>query len=282
LTGNTGPQGPTGPQGVVGPQGPAGSFGGATFDYTFSAVTANTDPGTGILKFNNSNLTLADKLYIDTLDDASTNVHNFLVTIDDSTSSIKGHFKVSNKTNANDFALFTISGLTDHIGYFTVNCAYVSGSASSFSESEDLLITFARTGDKGDTGAAGPQGPQGPQGVQGNIGPQGPSGPSGVGLDGPQGPQGPQGAQGDIGPTGPTGPSGVSNVAGPQGPTGPSGSQGVYGGISFRYLFSSSTTDSDPGVGNLRLNNAATTLATFSHSSHRLMIVQVLLKVISI
>jgi hypothetical protein len=249
VTGDVGPQGPSGPsgaQGIAGPQGPsgpagpAGSFGGVTLDYTFDSNTANTNPGVGKLKFNNSNLNLATELYISENDDSAVDVTALLQTIDDSTSTIKGHFKVSEKSNIEAFAIYTI-GAASHPGiYSIVNCAYVSGSVNLsgivFQDGDDIIITFARTGDIGDIGPQGPQGPAGstgPQGLTGNVGPQGPQGPTGPsGLNGdagPQGPQGPIGLNGDIGPQGPTGPSGANGSEGPQGPQGPAGTNGDPG-----------------------------------------------------
>ena len=185
--GTTGSQGATGTQGALGIQGATGAgvqgiqgtagaqgaigqngnFGGATFDYTYSTTTTASDPGTGNLRFNNTTFSSATALYIDNNNDASTNLSTFLNTIDDSTSSIKGHFRMSKKFDASVFALFTISGLTDNTGWFTVTCSYVSGSGT-FANLEDIIITFARTGDKGDTGA---QGATGAQGIQGTTGP---------------------------------------------------------------------------------------------------------------
>ena len=229
-TGPQGPQGPQGPSGSQGAKGDTGNFGGATFDYTFSNNITSSDPGSGKLKFNNLNLTSATILYIDDEQDGPFDIQAFLRTIDDSTSTIKGHFRISNKTDSNDFALFTISSLTEQTGYFEVVCAYVSGASTSFSDGEDIIITFARTGDKGDTGPTGPQGPQGPSGAQGNQGPQGPSGPQGnQGPQGPSGPQGNQGNQGSVGPTGPQGPQGPQGNQGPQGPSGAQGNQGPQG-----------------------------------------------------
>ena len=129
-------------QGTQGIQGNDGNFGGATFDYTFSTSTALSDPGTGILKFSESPFSGALNLYIDNEDDNGTDISSFLATIDDSTSTIKGHFRVSNRLNADDFALFTISSITDRSGYYDVSCSYVSGSATSFSDTEDVIITF--------------------------------------------------------------------------------------------------------------------------------------------
>ncbi len=208
--GDIGPQGPQGPQGVAGvagPQGPSGAkgdtgeFGGATFEFVYLTNTANSDPGTANVKFNNTNLASATTLYIDFIDTNAANCFNYLQTIDDSTSTIKGTFKIANTANTLDYAYFNINGLHDHVSsYFYVPVAHLNG-ATSFPDTTNVTITFVRTGDKGDTGPQGPQGaigPQGPQGPQGVAGPQGPSGAAG-----PQGPSGPSGA------TGPTGPGGT-------------------------------------------------------------------------
>ena len=189
ITGPQGPIGPSGaqgfqgppgfagvagPQGPQGPSGPEGSFGGITLEYKFVTNTANTDPGTGKLKFNETNLQLANQLYISELADGGIDVGSFLQTIDDSTSPIKGHFKVTARSNVEAFLLYTISS-TVHPGiYSIVDCSYVSGDTNLlgilFTENQDVLITFARTGD------IGPPGPQGPTGA---LGPQGPTGPIG-------------------------------------------------------------------------------------------------------
>ena len=93
-TGNTGAQGATGSagaQGAQGHQGSEGTFGGASFEYAFSTNTTDSDPGSGVLKFNNANLTSASILYIDDTEGGSSNtdIQSFLRTIDDSTSTIK-------------------------------------------------------------------------------------------------------------------------------------------------------------------------------------------------
>jgi hypothetical protein len=212
-------------------------------------------------------------LYIDDLDDNSTDIQAFLRTIDDSTSTIKGHFRISNKFDSSDFALFTISSLTENTGYFTVSCAYVSGSAASFSGNEDVIITFARTGDVGDTGAQGVQGAvgaQGAQGVQGSQGVQGEQGFQGTqgeqGYQGFQGEQGVQGSQGHQGVVGAQGEQGIQGATGAQGEQGVQGSQGVQGAVGaqgatgdkngLRYSFSTTVTMVDPGTGFVRYNNA--------------------------
>ena len=237
-----GVQGPTGPQGVQGTQGDAGEaggFGGVTFDYTWDQGTGALGAfDVGKLRVNNATYSSANLLYIHERDDFSVNIETYLRTIDDSTSTIKGHFKISEKADPSQFILYTISGLTETGSVFSVDCAYVSGSATSFAQGEDVVITFARTGDSGDAGLPGAQGAQGLQGVQGvqglqgatgdgAQGVQGTTGSDGVGIDGQQGVQGVQGTQGEQGDDGAQGPVGFQGPGG----VGAQGIQGVQGAI---------------------------------------------------
>ena len=215
-----GSAGSKGDKGDIGAQGLSGDFSGASFTYIYSENTANTDPGTGFLKFNNhDNLALATELYIDDADHDGTDIQNFIRTIDDSTSTIKGHFRVSLGSNLAAFALFTISSLHENDGYYTVGSSYVSGSAAGFEGNDNVTITFARTGDRGDKGSIGAQGVQGTLGAQGEQGFQGVQGATGSGAQGVQGEQGAQGFQGIQGATG----------SGAQGEQGSQGHQGVQG-----------------------------------------------------
>jgi hypothetical protein len=189
---SSGAQGPTGAQGV---QGNDGNFGGASFDYTFDTSVANSDPGPGKLKFDNASLNLATILRIDDLDDSSSDIQEYVRGINNSSASIKGHFRISKKSNLSVFGLFTITSISEEQGFFNIGCSFVSGSSNTpFVNSEDILITFARTGIQGAQGPQGAQGIQGPQGLQGFQGPTGPQGTQGV-----QGVKGDQGIQGPIG-----------------------------------------------------------------------------------
>jgi hypothetical protein len=189
---SSGPTGPTGPQGV---QGNDGNFGGASFDYTFDTNVANSDPGPGKLKFNNASLNLATIMRIDDLDDTAADIQEYVRGINNSSASIKGHFRISKKSNLSVFGLFTISSISEEQGFFNIGCSFVSGSNNTpFVNSEDILITFARTGIQGAQGIQGPQGVQGPQGIQGPTGTQGVQG-----IQGAQGLKGDQGIQGPIG-----------------------------------------------------------------------------------
>jgi len=206
IKGNQGIQGIQGDQGVqgfTGIQGPTGNFGGATFNYTFSSTTTAADPGAGLLRLNNATQNSATELYIDQQDDDSAFIDNFLVTIDSSTSLIKGHVKISENGDPSRFNFYAINSLTNNIGWWTISVSFVSGSGATFLNTDDILVTFARTGDLGNQGNQGIQGDQGTQGIfgeQGTQGIQGDFGPQGVqGVQGETGTQGSQGIQGELG-----------------------------------------------------------------------------------
>ena len=217
--------------GPKGDKGAEGNFGGATFDYTFSASTGTpTDLNTGRLRLNNSSVSSATIMFIDDEDDNGTDIQAFLRTVDDSTSTIKGHVRISNKLNADDFAIFTISSASEQSGFHQVNVSYVSGSASSFSNGEDIIVTFARTGDLGDKGQKGQKGEGGADGTDGDKGDTGAKGQKGElndkgqkgeagadnstkGQKGEKGEVGDKGQKGEIGQKGEVGQKGQSGAS---------------------------------------------------------------------
>jgi hypothetical protein len=227
--GYTGSKGATG---VAGATGPAGQFGGVTLAYKFKTIIADADPGSGFLSFDSYDLSSSTYLYIDKQDTNGDSVEGYLRTIDDSSSTIKGHFKISNRVNADDYTIFTINSMTEVVGnngYFKVSCNYLSGS-TSYSSLEDVIITFARTGDIGATGPKGYTGSRGipgafaAYGATGATGIPGPLGATGLGATGAQGVPGPQG---DLGYTGSVGPRGYTGSAGP------AGIDGAYAGVGY-------------------------------------------------
>ena len=194
LSGVIGATGPSGPSGPPGPTGPQGSFGGAAFTFNYLTDTADTDPGATNLKFNSA-LSTATYLYIDPVDLDSNDISAYLETIDDSSSAIKGHFRVETVGDSSQFAYYAINGAHTLVStYYKVPIAFLTSSSPSWTNGQDIIIAFARTGDKGDTG------PTGPTGLTGATGPTGPTGPEGA--------TGPTGLTGPTGVVGPTGPSG--------------------------------------------------------------------------
>jgi hypothetical protein len=188
VSGPAGASGASGSEGLAGAQGPQGFEGergfpgGITLRYIHTSDTDSSDPGTARLKLNNTDASLATKLYIDDIDVISSAISGpsapdaqaFLRTLDDSTSTVKGHFYIYDVQNSTIFTLFEITGVTEQTGYFEVDCSFISGYPQSsyffgmggyFDDERLVNITFARTGDAGDTGATGPTGPTGPEGT---------------------------------------------------------------------------------------------------------------------
>ena len=232
--GATGSKGQKGEKGQKGVKGQEGNFGGQTFAYDFDTGTSDADPGNGELRLNNGTVSSANIMYIDDQDSGGTDIQSYLRTIDDSDSTIKGHVRISNKLDASDFALFTISGsITEASGYFKVPVGYVSGSASSFSNGEDLIVTFARTGDQGDKGQKGETGATGSKGQKGEVGSTGSTGDKGqkgeVGGTGSTGSKGEKGQKGQTGATGGDGNDGNDGSKGQKGEAGSNGSNGSKG-----------------------------------------------------
>ena len=159
-----------GSKGDIGYTGSKGEFGGAAFEYNYSNTTSAADPGSGNLRFNALDLSTANTLYIDFLDLASANSYNYLLVIDDSTSGVKGTFKIEDKANTQNFAFFSITGSHTNPGdYFQVPVAWING-VTSFTDGLDTVTTFVRTGDKGDIGYTGSKGDIGYTGSKGDIG----------------------------------------------------------------------------------------------------------------
>jgi hypothetical protein len=166
ATGATGPQGSTGATGltgstgITGSTGPSGSFGGLTVSYKFTTNTDDTDPGPGKIKFDNQTLPDATILYIDDNDINGIDLQSFLRTIDDSTSPLKGHFRIGLESLPSNYVIFTITAVSEENGYFKVTCTYIDG-VFRFDDQANVVLTFARTGDIGPVGATGPQGATG-------------------------------------------------------------------------------------------------------------------------
>ena len=217
VTGSTGPTGPTGPNGATGATGPAGSNGSA-------GVTGATGP-TG-----------------PTGPAGTTGVTGATGPAGGSTT-WRGDWATATSYSVND-------AIANNGSSYICTQAHTSGASTepgvggSWTSYWNLL---AQKGTTGVTGATGPVGATG-AGVTGVTGATGSAGSNGVtGVTGVTGATGPVGSTGPTGPTGPTGQTGVTGVTGATGP---------LGGNSFYFTFSTTTTDSDPGDGTFRLNNA--------------------------
>jgi hypothetical protein len=232
----------------LGDTGPKGEPGGNMVIYTYGHATgAHTDPRDGNFSFFQTGLEEVSGVYLHKHGFNSLNNRDWISGLDDSDSSVKGSLRVSHSGNAQQFALFDITGSVQALTgvqnqtgeYYSIPSQFVYSSSPAnghlttgvFVDGDSVVISFSRAGDIGNQGPQGVEGPQGPQGP--SDGPTGPQGSQGItGPSGATGVIGAQGAQGIVGPLGPqgiTGPSGATGIVGEEGPQGPQGAVGPTG-----------------------------------------------------
>ena len=184
-----GAQGIQGIQGDEGNTGAIGPMGGLAFEYNYlNADTANSDPSFGNLKFNNTDLSSANVLYIDDLDVYNQVFDSIIPSLNAVTNVPKGHLTITSKGFRGYYTTFEYTAFQDNTGWWTIAVDYQSGdtnwAAIVAAEGNGIYLSFQPAGD---------QGIQGTQGIQGNDG----FGAQGIqGIQGDQGTQGIQGVQG--------------------------------------------------------------------------------------
>jgi hypothetical protein len=126
--------------------------GGYAIPYTFSTLTADADPGPGILRLDNATQNAAAVIRADILGANNKDYTTIIDTFDDSTSAVKGTIRIFKQGDASTFLTFNVTGMIGTGGYRNITVAGIGGSAASpFANGDPLWLHFQRTGDKGDT-----------------------------------------------------------------------------------------------------------------------------------
>ena len=135
----------------------AAGFGG--LPYFFSAfATANSNPGFGSIRYNSTTMGSITQIYINNNEYGSnTNVSSWITGL---TTTGTGYLVVTNSDVPSLFThIFSVTGVSQQTGYYTLNVSYLAGSYPS--SSANIGITYS---------SAGPQGPTGPSGPTSEIG----------------------------------------------------------------------------------------------------------------
>jgi hypothetical protein len=160
--GSTGPTGPTGAAGATGATGSTGATGATgvsgNVQYTFSTSTVDADPGSGIIRSNNTTGSAVTFLYISNYDANGNLRPTWYDTFDDSTSTVKGFIQLVSSAVAQTY--YVSGAVTVATGYYKIPVVWVNGNARP-SNGVATYINFTRTGDIGSTGVTGPTGPTG-------------------------------------------------------------------------------------------------------------------------
>jgi phage-related tail fiber protein len=136
------------------------STGGAlSFLWDFAGATADADPGTGALAFNNAAVASTTEVFADNSDFFLNDLTAVLADVAVSNSVIKARLRIAARGKPTSWVVFDVTGDATGSGYHKFTVAYVSSSsAAPFAAGDVVVASFDTVGAKGDTGASGPTG----------------------------------------------------------------------------------------------------------------------------
>jgi hypothetical protein len=139
-----------GDDGAIGPTG-----GAVAVDYTFSTTTTDSDPGAGNLRLSNATQASATVIRADLADAGGADVTALLDSLDDATNTVKGHIRLSKKSDPTKWLLFTVASIASPSGYRNITVANVGTSGvNPLTNGDAIVLTFTRAGDQGPAGTA--------------------------------------------------------------------------------------------------------------------------------
>jgi hypothetical protein len=125
--------------------------GGDNAQLTYSTTTADADPGSGKIRFNNSTISSATAAYVDDLDANGTDISAWVQSFDDVTGNAtnRGRLRVTKSNSLSVWHSFKISGaVTDASGYTKLTLVYIDGSGS-LADNDKVFISFVPSGEDG-------------------------------------------------------------------------------------------------------------------------------------
>ncbi len=157
----------TGAEGTSAAVSNSGTTAAAVFDFTiprgampavgwnFSTTTTDSDPGSGVVRFNNATPASVTEIYFDNADRDGTTQTTWMDSWDDSTATIKGTLVFVPAAIPSAKLIYNVTGsVTDGTGYRKVAVTHVAGTTLP-SASAHLGVAFSRTGNNGSNGVDG-------------------------------------------------------------------------------------------------------------------------------
>ena len=125
--------------------------GGDSAQFTYSTTTTDADPGSGVIRFNNTTLSSATIAYVDDLEANGTDVSAWVQSFDDVTGNDtnRGRIRMSKANSLDTWAVFKISGaVTDASGYTKLALTYID-TAGTFANNDKVFLSFVASGEDG-------------------------------------------------------------------------------------------------------------------------------------
>ncbi len=137
---------------AAGPAGASGSVGG--YRFAFSTTTTDSDPGAGVVRFNNATFASITNLFIDNTDANAADVTTWLDSMDDSTTTgNKGTLRIIKSSDPAVYREFRVTGaVVDGTGYRKVPVTPIA-QAGALADTDAVALIFTRTGDQGASGS---------------------------------------------------------------------------------------------------------------------------------
>lgn len=117
--------------------------------FLVNTSTADSDPGVdgaGAYRANNATFGGTTQLYIDHLDMNNSDIGDALMSMNASTSSVKGQIRLY--ADATHYAYYELTNVTAATGYYKLDVNYL-GSTGTFVNLQEIFLYFTRTGDVG-------------------------------------------------------------------------------------------------------------------------------------
>ena len=125
--------------------------GGDSAQFKYSTTTADADPGSGYIRFNNATLASATAAYVDDAEINGTDVSAWVQSFDDVTGNAtnRGRIRMSKSNTLDTWAVWKVSGaVTDASGYSKLVLTYIDG-AGTFANDDKVFLSFVASGEDG-------------------------------------------------------------------------------------------------------------------------------------
>ena len=129
--------------------------------FLMDTSTTMGDPAGTNFRLNNATVSSVSLIAFGDTSKDGVDVSDYLMTWDDSTSTINGHLILVQEGTPANWAVFTVGAMTDNSDWVQCAVTHVDSGGSLFTNDSTVRCQFIRNGDKGDTGSTGSTGATG-------------------------------------------------------------------------------------------------------------------------
>ena len=125
--------------------------GGDSAMFTYSTTPTDSDPGSGVIRLNNTTIASATVAYIDDNEYHGSDVSAWVQSFDDvsGNDTNRGRIRISKANALDTWMVFKVTGaVTDASGYTKVSLVYID-SAGTFANNDKVFVSFVASGEDG-------------------------------------------------------------------------------------------------------------------------------------